>query len=94
MCGEVEVDESYFGGVRKGKRGRGTAGKTITFGLNVADGRIKGYELIDPRTRSGKGMNWEEALAYAGQKNKENYLGYPDWHLPNAKSICDKIVGG
>jgi len=25
--GEVEVDESYFGGRRKGKRGRGAAGK-------------------------------------------------------------------
>ena len=23
MAGEIEVDESYFGGVRKGKRGRG-----------------------------------------------------------------------
>jgi hypothetical protein len=25
--GEIEVDESYFGGHRKGKRGRGAAGK-------------------------------------------------------------------
>ncbi|MBT6545336.1 MAG: transposase, partial [Rhodobacteraceae bacterium] len=25
--GEIEVDESYFGGKRKGKRGRGAAGK-------------------------------------------------------------------
>ena len=25
--GEIEVDESYFGGRRKGKRGRGAAGK-------------------------------------------------------------------
>jgi transposase len=25
--GEIEIDESYFGGVRKGKRGRGAAGK-------------------------------------------------------------------
>ena len=23
FCGKVELDESYFGGVRKGKRGRG-----------------------------------------------------------------------
>ena len=27
---EVEVDESYFGGRRKGKRGRGAAGKVDT----------------------------------------------------------------
>ena len=33
LAGEVEVDESYFGGVRKGKRGRGAAGKIPVFGL-------------------------------------------------------------
>lgn len=27
FAGEIEVDESYFGGTRKGKRGRGSAGK-------------------------------------------------------------------
>jgi transposase len=31
--GEIEVDESYFGGKRKGKRGRGAAGKVHVFGL-------------------------------------------------------------
>ena len=31
--GEIEVDESYFGGRRKGKRGRSVAGKIPVFGL-------------------------------------------------------------
>ena len=31
--GEIEVDESYFGGRRKGNRGRGAAGKILVFGL-------------------------------------------------------------
>jgi transposase len=31
--GEVEIDESYFGGYRKGNRGRGAAGKIPVFGL-------------------------------------------------------------
>lgn len=31
--GEVEVDESYFGGKRKGKRGRGAADKVPVFGI-------------------------------------------------------------
>ena len=31
--GAVELDESYFGGVRKGKRGRGAAGKVAVFGI-------------------------------------------------------------
>ena len=31
--GEIEVDESYFGGKRKGKRGRGAGGKIPVFGF-------------------------------------------------------------
>ena len=38
--GEIEVDESYFGGTRKGQRGRGAAGKTPVFGLLKRGGRV------------------------------------------------------
>jgi transposase len=38
--GEVEVDESYFGGRRKGKRGRGAAGKIPVFGILKRGGRV------------------------------------------------------
>ncbi len=38
--GEVEVDESYFGGRRKGKRGRGAAGKAPVFGLLKRNGKV------------------------------------------------------
>ena len=38
--GEIEVDESYFGGKRKGKRGRGAAGKTPVFGLLKRGGKV------------------------------------------------------
>jgi len=31
--GDIELDESYFGGIRKGKRGRRAAGKAIAFGI-------------------------------------------------------------
>ena len=33
LSGKVEVNESYFGGKRKGRRGRGAAGKVPVFGL-------------------------------------------------------------
>jgi len=33
LHGHIEADESYFGGLRKGKRGRGAAGKIPVFGL-------------------------------------------------------------
>ena len=38
--GEIEVDESYFGGTRKGKRGRGAAGKVAVFGLLKRGGKV------------------------------------------------------
>ena len=38
--GEIEVDESYFGGRRKGKRGRGSAGKIPVFGVLKRGGRV------------------------------------------------------
>ena len=40
LGGEVEIDESYFGGRRKGKRGRGAAGKVPVFGILERDGCV------------------------------------------------------
>ena len=36
----VELDESYFGGRRKGRRGRGAAGKVVVFGILKRNGRV------------------------------------------------------
>ena len=48
--GEVEIDESYFGGKRKGKRGRGSAGKTPVFGLLARGGKV--YTKVIPDASS------------------------------------------
>ena len=40
LKGEIELDEAYFGGRRKGRRGRGAAGKSVVFGLLERDGRV------------------------------------------------------
>jgi transposase len=40
LSGEVECDESYFGGRRKGPRGRGAAGKVPVFGLLKRNGKV------------------------------------------------------
>jgi transposase len=49
LSGEIEVDESYFRGARKGKRGRGTAGKLPVFGLLKRRGKV--HALIIPNTQ-------------------------------------------
>ena len=48
--GEIEVDGSYFGGRRKGKRGRGAAGEVPVFGLLKRKGKV--YTKIIPDARS------------------------------------------
>src|SRR6266540_3217985 len=40
LNGEIEIDESYFGGKRKGERGRGAKNKTIVFGILERKGKI------------------------------------------------------
>ncbi|EMU11362.1 transposase, partial [Acinetobacter baumannii ABNIH22] len=48
--GEVELDESYFGGTRKGKRGRGAGGKVAVFGILKRGGMV--YVKVVPDTKS------------------------------------------
>ena len=48
--GAIEVDESYFGGHRKGKRGRGAAGKVAVFGLLKRNGQV--YTVAVPNTQT------------------------------------------
>ena len=104
------------------------ASSSKVFGVNFADGRIKGYDLTMPggsektfyvkcvrgntdygtnsfvnnsdgtltdqasglmwaQADSGSGMNWQAALAWVQARNAENYLGYKDWRLPDAKEL-------
>jgi transposase len=40
LAGEIEIDESYFGGRQKGKRGRGAGNKVPVFGILKRGGRV------------------------------------------------------
>lgn len=40
LNGEIEADEAYFGGKRKGNRGRGARNKTIVFGILERGGKV------------------------------------------------------
>jgi transposase len=52
FAGEIEVDESYFGGRRKGKRGRGAAGKVPVFGLLKRGGKVYAKVIADTKGKT------------------------------------------
>ena len=70
LRGEVEVDESYFGGKRKGKRGRGAAGKVPVFGILEREGRV--FVEVLPTTRA------KDVLALTVKKVRRGSIVYTD----------------
>ncbi|QLB44304.1 IS1595 family transposase [Mannheimia pernigra] len=70
--GEIEADESYFGGARKGKRGRGAVGKTAVFGLLKRDGKV--YTVVVPNTQSAT------LLPIIREKVKPDSIVYTDFY--------------
>jgi len=52
LGGEIELDESYFGGARKGKRGRGAAGKVIVFGILKRGDRVYTKVIDDTKANT------------------------------------------
>ena len=50
FVGQIEVNESYFGGKRKGKRGRGASGEIPVFGLLKRGDKV--YTKIIPDASS------------------------------------------
>ena len=47
LLGDVEVDETYVGGKRRGKPGRGAEGKTVVMGMKERNGPIKTQVVKD-----------------------------------------------
>ncbi len=47
--GEVELDESYFWGRKKGKRGRGGAGKIAVFGIYKRNGYVHAVSVCNTK---------------------------------------------
>ena len=84
LSGEVEVDESYFGGVRKGKRGRGAAGKVAVFGLLKRGGKV--YTAIIPNAKTSTLLPIIEekvrpdSIVYTDTFKAYNALDVSDFH--------------
>jgi len=56
LAGEIEWDESYFGGRRKGKRGRGAFNKVPVFGILERDGIVRIEVVHDVSAETLLGM--------------------------------------
>ncbi len=129
--GERLIDAQYWSATEY--LGRTMTGNSTVFGVNFADGRIKGYPKVSPRkggemtefvryvrgnpkygvndfadsgdgtvtdratglmwqkADSGKGLDWQAALAYAGALK---LAGHDDWRLPNAKELQSLVDYG
>ena len=95
--GEIEVDESYFGGERKGKRGRGAAGKPPVFGLLKRGGKV--YTKIIPDASSATLMPIIErkvipdSIVYSDCWRAYNVLDISDFHhfrINHSELFADK----
>jgi len=76
--GEIEADESYFGGRRKGKRGRGAGGKIPVFGLLKRGGKV--FAEIIPDVKSNT------LLPIIKEKVKPDSIVYTD-SLPSYNAL-------
>ena len=76
LSGVVEADEAYVGGKRRGKSGRGAAGKTIVVGVKERGGPVKAVVVPNAKTESlrtvvnasvakGSYVNTDEWQAYS-----------------------------
>lgn len=83
--GEIECDETTFGGARKGKRGWGAAGKVIVFGLIKRNGIVRASAIdqrskaavlqqIQAHTREGSLYYTDEWQAYATLRTRGEHV--------------------
>ena len=97
LYGEVEVDESYFGGRRKGKRGRGAAGKMPVFGLLKRGGKVYACVIKDAKADTLmpiiKQKIIPDSIVYSDSFNSYNTLdtqGFKHFRINHSKLFADK----
>ena len=95
--GCIELDESYFGGIRKGKRGRGAAGKVAVFGILKRGGKV--YTAVVNETRSSTLMPViarkiaPDSLVYTDSYGSYNALDVTDFHHHRINHSTDFAKG-
>ncbi len=82
FCGSIELDESYFGGARKGKRGRGAGGKVAVFGILKRGGKVYTQIILDAKTTT--------LMPIIRQKIEPDSIVYTDyWRAYNALDVSE-----
>ncbi len=96
--GTVEVDETYVGGKKRGKRGRGSENKTVVFGMVERKGRAKGVVVPDVKAKTLvpliEANVLKDATVYTDDLpsyNKLAYIGYKHRTIAHSQKI---YVGG
>ena len=83
LAGEIEADESYFGGKRKGKRGRGAAGKVLVFGILKRGGKVY-TKMIPDNHINGIENFWNQA-----KRVLRKFNGVPKHHFHLFLKECE-----
>jgi transposase len=82
FCGKIELDESYFGGHRKGKRGRGAGGKVAVFGILKRGGEVYTQVILDAKT--------DTLMPIIREKIRPDSVVYTDyWRSYNALDVSE-----
>lgn len=97
LSGEIEVDESYFGGRRKGKRGRGAVGKTPVFGLLKRGGKVYTKIINDVKSETLMPIIQEkvipDSIVYSDSWRGYNVLDVSEfrhYRINHSKLFADK----
>lgn len=97
FAGEVEVDESYFGGRRKGLRGRGAAGKVPVFGLLKRGGKVYAKMIADIKGSTLQAIMEEkivpDSIVYSDTFPSYNVLdvsAFKHYRINHAKLFADR----
>jgi transposase-like protein len=79
LKGTVEVDETYVGGAKHGKRGRGAEGKTLVFVAAEIDGKCIGrIRLLRIRDASAESLDAavSQAIESGSTVRTDGWIGY------------------
>jgi transposase len=94
FTGEVEIDESYFGGKQRGKRGRGSENKTPVLGIVERKGKVEARTVPNVKGRTILPLVSQnvtkEAMVYTDEFRVYDALpemGYRHAAVPHAEKI-------